>query len=421
MFETQNVQQVQLRNCAHTKSYVLLRHMSIYTPTKVGIILNRNYWYQIQVLEGIYRFSRPGNRWWTRVIPHLNEKVLLENLRDFAPDGILVAFGHGAATQRLSSAIPTVTVGGNLSDGTSGRVGYDDRAIGALAGEHLASHGIRSALIVGNSQRDIVVERAEGFRTSLQSHGVLTEEMDEEDFRAVNPLPGVEWIATYPPLIESIKRLPKPLGIFAWNDELGTYVSDIVRLEGFHVPRDVLILGANNNALNCGLSSPPLSSVEIPFVDAGLTAAVMLDKMMNLGQAFAEHLVLPPARVVERESTMRERHDDELVHSFVSLLQSAKGIRMSTNDLCKKLGCSRRTLERRTEKALSQSLLELRQTARLQHAEELLKQDIYTISAIAAECGFSSTKSLGNLFQSKHGMSPGAFRDGLRRQNRTMP
>ena len=60
---------------------------------------------------------------------------------------------------------------------------------------------------------------------------------------------------------------------------------------------------ADNDELECELTSPPLSSVEIPGKRIGYEAAQLLDRIMLGKSATEEPLLLPPVRVVTRQST----------------------------------------------------------------------------------------------------------------------
>lgn len=51
--------------------------------------------------------------------------------------------------------------------------------------------------------------------------------------------------------------------------------------------------------------------------------------------------------------------------------------------------------------------------ARLIHAENLLKTSQMNITAIALECGFSSTSHFSNRFKSVRGITPSALRGGI--------
>jgi LacI family transcriptional regulator len=59
--------------------------------------------------------------------------------------------------------------------------------------------------------------------------------------------------------------LPKPVGLFAVHDPSGRIAAEVCRDNGIQVPEQVAIVSADNDELICGLTHPPLSSVQISW------------------------------------------------------------------------------------------------------------------------------------------------------------
>ena len=78
-----------------------------------------------------------------------------------------------------------------------------------------------------------------------------------------------------------LKTLPRPLCVFACNDDRGVYILEVCKIAGLKVPEEIAVLGVDNDELVCNLSSPPLSSIKVGFDKAGFEAAEVLDKQMN--------------------------------------------------------------------------------------------------------------------------------------------
>ena len=59
-----------------------------------------------------------------------------------------------------------------------------------------------------------------------------------------------------------LKKLPKPVGIFCPNDLRAWQLLQICKQSEINVPREVAILGLDNDILVCGLANPMMSSID---------------------------------------------------------------------------------------------------------------------------------------------------------------
>ena len=78
-----------------------------------------------------------------------------------------------------------------------------------------------------------------------------------------------------------LSRLPRPCGVFAVNDGTGFQVRAACRAAGLSVPRDISIVGVDNDVSLCEAAVPTLSSIQIDFERAGYVAANMLAATMK--------------------------------------------------------------------------------------------------------------------------------------------
>ena len=82
-------------------------------------------------------------------------------------------------------------------------------------------------------------------------------------------------------LVRWIKRLPRPVAIFACYDIRGMQVLEACRYLEVHTPDEVAVLGVDNDELLCDLADPPLSSIIPDGRRTGYEAAAMLDRLMG--------------------------------------------------------------------------------------------------------------------------------------------
>ncbi|MEQ8812750.1 MAG: substrate-binding domain-containing protein, partial [Imperialibacter sp.] len=94
-----------------------------------------------------------------------------------------------------------------------------------------------------------------------------------------------------------------PDGIFAINDISALEMMHILKMRGLQIPRDVAVLGFNNEVI-CDFVEPTLSSIEHPAFDMGVAATRILLKQIS-SKEITQQKELIKSRLVIRESSRR--------------------------------------------------------------------------------------------------------------------
>jgi LacI family transcriptional regulator len=119
---------------------------------------------------------------------------------------------------------------------------------------------------------------------------------------------------------------------------------------------------------------------------------------------------IPPLPVIVRRSSDAVAIDDPEIAEALRIIESRFAEDLSVEDLARQLTISRRALERRFREQLGRTLYDEITRARITHAKQLLSNTEIPISAVARQCGFSGTASLGRAFARSEGLGPGAYR-----------
>jgi TolB-like protein/AraC-like DNA-binding protein len=88
--------------------------------------------------------------------------------------------------------------------------------------------------------------------------------------------------------------------------------------------------------------------------------------------------------------------------------------KFTVDELSSEAGLSRSMLHRKLVKLTGKSASDLIQQARLQHARQLLENDVATVSEVAYRVGFSSPSYFNKVFQKYYHVSPGEVRKGVK-------
>lgn len=212
-----------------------------------------------------------------------------------------------------------------------------------------------------------------------------------------------------------LASLPKPTALFCPGDLRAWQVATLCRAAGIDVPREVAVLGLDNDLLICGAARPMLSSIDPNTRKIGRAAAETLAEMMENGVP-ARQIVrqIPPSGVVARASTETVPVEPKwLADAAIYILRNAKkGI--NATDVFTVAGKSHTTVSHAFRKAFGTSVVEALADARLEEACRLLRDTDIDIGRIAALSGYASVSYFMQAFKADKKMSPGAWRKAFR-------
>lgn len=201
--------------------------------------------------------------------------------------------------------------------------------------------------------------------------------------------------------------LPRPCGIWAANDSTGFLLLELCHSLGIAVPRELAVLGCDNDSFLCELAHPALSSVAQPTYALGRLAAGTLDALIE--RRPLPPALVPPIRLVARASTDWSASADPLAAAAAARIATAPpGTTMAS--IARGLGVSARSLERHLRGATGTTPGRLARDRRLAEAQRLLAGSDLGVAAIAERVGYSAPARMTEAFRRITGLSPGAWR-----------
>jgi LacI family transcriptional regulator len=179
---------------------------------------------------------------------------------------------------------------------------------------------------------------------------------------------------------------------------------------GLHVPDEVALLGVDNDELECLLTSPPLSSIAIPGERIGYEAAKMLDRAIAGRKSGFGRLLLPPIRVVARQSTDTLAVREPVVLNALRHIHDHALEGIGVAEVVRAVTVGRRELERKFRRVLGRTVLQELCRTRIQQAQKLLASTDLPMPAVARLSGFSSAHRLAIVFRRVCGTPPTSYR-----------
>ena len=364
-----------------------------------------------ELFKGIGDFLSEGAPWIVR--SHDFPTNWGTQLRGSGAAGFLVyAYEPDIVRELKTLGVPVVNVSTRLR-GCLPTVTLDNRALGAMAAEHLLSLGVYWFGFLGRNF-SFSRERFSGFRDRLYA---------EPEFRKDRLFDARAFMDTRSEEEKVVERtrawmrtLPKPIAIFTEDDELAQQVSNVARESGWVVPGDVAVLGCNNHERVCFLGHPPLSSIDPNGRGIGRAAARLLERMMQgetIPETYREEIF--PQGVVRRQSTDVIAVPDPRVAQAMRWIRDNHARQISVEDVVRQVPLSRCLLERKFRQYLGHTpLWEIKRT-RVERVCALLVDTNLGMEEISAASGFQSPQQMARVFKEMLKQTPTEYRRKTRR------
>jgi len=211
-----------------------------------------------------------------------------------------------------------------------------------------------------------------------------------------------------------LEKTPKPIAIMAPLDDLAVEVIELCQDMGLNVPKEVGVLGVNNDQLICDFSAIPLSSIDDNEYTIGYEGAALLDRIMQGQEPPKMTLLIKPRGVEVRKSTdLLDITDvpDRQVATAVRFIAENYTKQINSDDVTAATGLSKRPLQDRFTRHIGRTIHEQIINKRIELAKKLLRTTDYKTAHIAMESGFGSRERFSKSFKQITGMNPIEFRN----------
>lgn len=371
------------------------------------------------VLEGISRFRIEKQPWSVQ----LDLRDLMAGppawFRGWDGDGIIT---RDTTPEMLAiireTGIPTVNLGDIHDEQSLPTVFNDHEAIGRAAASHLADKGLEHFAFAGFSDHHWSSQRLQGFVAGLRERGIGGPNCDDAGVLVHQSEWTIArhhgWQVQQDQIVDWIKELPHPIGVFACNDFRGQHVLEACQSCNVSVPDQIAVLGVDNDHVLCDFCDPPLSSV-IPAAERiGYHAATMLDQLMRGEQVKNLHPKIAPVGIAERLSTDVMAIEDEDVAAAIKLIRFGACEGLTVSDILKQVPIARSSLERRFRHYLDRSPQAEIRRVQIKRACQLLRETDLSLTKISRLTGFKHPEYFSVVFKREVKLTPGKYRDSIR-------
>ena len=366
-------------------------------------------WYDYRLHRGIEKYAQEHG--W-----HLSANLSREKVIPWGweGDGILAWLGAGddLAEFVLHARKPTVDFSSRRSHLPFPRVLEDHAHAAQLVAEHFLSRGLVNFACYSDVDNWSYNERAQGFIEALKRTGhscAWLKWHEAREYRADRD----QWRRKRKWLSVQLKAAPKPLAVFAANDEHALDVLESCETAGIAVPDEVAIVGAENYLLAPDAMQTPISSVDTNLETLGYRGAALLEQLMRGKPAPRQPMRVPAAGIVTRQSSdlLAVRHKG--VANSLRFIWEHCHQPISVKDLVGVAAMSRRGLHKAFLENLGRTPGQELQRVRIERAKRSLAESTHKIEVLASMCGYQSANSFCVAFKQATGMSPKQYRDSV--------
>ena len=364
-------------------------------------------WYDYRLHRGIERYAQEHS--WFLSANLAREKVIPWG---WEGDGILAWLG---AWDELAEFVerqnkPTVDFSFRRPHLSFPRVLEDHAHAAQLAADHFLARGFSHFLFYSYTANWSYDERGQGFAAALQRAGKSCDWLKWHESPAFRT-DREQWRRKRAWLAGQLQKAPKPVGVFAANDEHALGVLEACESVGLLVPDQVAIVGAENYLLAADAMHTPISSVDTNLEMLGYRGAELLDRLMSGKRPPPAPIRVPAAGLVARKSS------DLMAVPHPGVARSLRFIwehchePISVKDLVGVAAMSRRGLHNAFMQHLGRTPGEELHRIRIERAKQLLRDSDHKIEVLAGLCGYQSANSFCVAFKQATGLSPKQFRD----------
>lgn len=371
-------------------------------------------WAAKRILEGVEAFARErGFLWEVETLSLYQPGTIALAMEKERPDGAIIGFNSAEVAETLRrTSVPTVFLDYKealrLKAADRHRLAVmtlDFSPIGRAAARHFLDVGGYRAFAFVEATHDPrwSRERGDAFRDAVASRGL--------PFFRLSAAAGVYQASLanrreISDLSSWLRGIPKPCGVFAATDERARDTLLACREAGLDVPREVAVLGVNNDEFLCRHIFPNLSSIPQDDAGVGRRAAETLQALIEgLGCGRGINHAVAALPVAARASTAPPSPGGVLVRRALDWIDAHACEGANASDVVRAIGVSRSLLDLRFRELHGTTILGEIIDRRLREVTRLLRESDDSIESICGACGFGDPGGLRRLFRSRHGCS----------------
>ncbi len=376
---------------------------------KILLLIDYSSEFSRKLLRGLVQYSKENGPWIFYRLPSYYKALygkegVVKWAKEWKADAVLAHWDNEESQILSTLGIPVVLQNIKERSQLFSNLTGNYVGTGAMAARFFYQKRFRNFAFYGNRRVIWSRERAEGFRHEVEKIGgnyfyFETENFDEEQFHQ-DMVVLEKWLIS----------LPKPIALFACDDNFALQISEICKINNINIPQDIALLGVDNDELICNLSDPPISSIVLDVEKGGYEVGKLMHQLMTKERKKPFNIVINPIRVEQRLSTERYNISNKYILEVVKYIEENFIQDINIETLTHLVPLSRRNLEMKFKKEVGISTYQFVLYCRVERYANLLISTDLPLIELAFESGFNDYKNISRIFKKFKGYTPLEYR-----------
>lgn len=372
---------------------------------KVIVLIETSRAFGRDFIKGITQYARKFGPWLFYTEPR-DLKFSVSDLKEWQGDGIIMR-NSPLAVKLSALRIPLISVMHySQKNENEYSVKTNNEMISKLAAHHFIGLGFKNFAYCGFSNYDWSNERHSAYISYLKNHSsnkiFCFESRSQSTYK--------EWKLEQNRISNWLKTLPKPVGIFACNDDCAHHVLEACKKARLKVPEEIAVLGVDNDELICELCDPPLSSIALNTEHAGFETAALLDRLIKKKKIPTNEIIVNPTHIVKRHSSDMLSISDENVLKALLFIHANVENKITVKDVLDVTNLGRRSLENKFKNITGRSIMEELNRKRIELIISLLVDSDLSIKEMCNKFEFIGVDHFSRFFKKETGFSLREYR-----------
>ena len=385
---------------------------------KILLLTDFSSGYSRSLLENVVRYAREVGPWAFYRMPLYfrelyGDEGVVEWAKKWGADAIIAQFSDIDPSVLNQLNIPIIVQNyKERSSGISNLTG-DYFGTGVIAANFFLHKGYKSFAYYGLTDTVWGRERGEGFKKIVSNKGY-----EVYEFNNRKRVPSEKWSFDVEQVSRWLLSLPKPIALFACDDYYALQITEVCKMYDISIPKEIAVLGVDNDKLLCNISDPQLSSIELDIENGGYEAGKLLHQFIEKKIIAPVDIIIKPVRIVPRASTERFAVSDRHIEQLLQYIDNNYQNPLSVDELTQIIPFSRRVLEKKFKRETGTSVYQYLLDLRIEKfADLLITTDLPLIEA-ATRSGFTDYKNISRIFTKAKEMTPLQYRKRFTPKNK---
>ena len=338
-------------------------------------------------------------------------------------DGLIARVWSDVIADRLRAAErPVIDVYSGKPGDDFVLVDQNPRLIGQLAARHFIEHHFTRFAFCGYAFQMYSTLRRKAFVHTLELNHFTCEVYEDTSFSMDKFGQRIIDGGNYDAGIKAkslerwLRRLEKPIAVFCAHDLVALNLIKVCQASGIDVPREVAVLGVDNDPLLCDFTNPTISSIDPNPFEIGYQAAKSLVQWMGDPDRKPADMRPAPTGLVERMSTQVFPFPETWLADALAYIRRNVARNINASEVISFLKLSHTTVEKVFRNRLGVSVRQKIAQVRIEEAKRLLEKTTLPLADVCALSGFSSKAYFTAAFKTAAGTTPLEWRIAKRRR-----